>query len=44
VFVLLGRLLILTPLGFAGLALANAAAFSVEAALMLLILYRRRIL
>jgi putative peptidoglycan lipid II flippase len=44
VFVLLGRVLILTPLGFAGLALANAAAFSGEAALMLLILYRRRIL
>lgn len=43
-YLLLGRLLIQTPLGFAGLALANTIAFSVEAALMLLILYRRRIL
>ncbi len=31
-------------IGFAGLALANSLAFSAEAALMLLILYRRRIL
>ena len=31
-------------LGFAGLALANSLAFSVEAVVMLLILYRRRIL
>lgn len=31
-------------MGFAGLALANSLAFSVEAALMLFILYRRRIL
>jgi putative peptidoglycan lipid II flippase len=31
-------------LGFAGLALANSLAFSVEAGLMLVILYRRRIL
>lgn len=31
-------------MGFAGLALANSLAFSAEAALMLLILYRRRIL
>ena len=31
-------------IGFAGLALANSLAFSAEAALMLIILYRRRIL
>jgi hypothetical protein len=31
-------------MGFAGLALANSLAFSAEAGLMVLILYRRRIL
>ena len=44
IFIGAGVLLTKTSLGFAGLALANAVAFSVEAALMLLILYRRRIL
>jgi putative peptidoglycan lipid II flippase len=43
VFIVLG--VALSPwLGFAGLALANSLAFSVEAVLMLVILYRRRIL
>jgi len=43
VFILLG--VALSPgLGFAGLALANSLAFSLEAVLMLVILYRRRIL
>ncbi len=43
-YVGLARVFMGTALGFAGLALANAVAFSVEAALMLAILYRRRIL
>ncbi len=43
VFILLG--VALSPrLGFGGLALANSLAFTLEAGLMLLILYRRRIL
>jgi putative peptidoglycan lipid II flippase len=42
-YVILGRVLIETPLGFAGLALANSAAFTVEAALMLALLRRRAI-
>jgi len=37
-------LLLLPRLGFAALALANSLAFTVEALLMLFILYRRRIL
>ena len=43
-YLVLARVLVGASLGFAGLALANAIAFSVEAALMLVILARRRIL